>query len=220
MSKPLRQGQLLHLAAIAAMLGLSAWAWGQLPPDARVPTHWNLAGDVDGTSGKAQGLLFAPLLSLAMLAVFTALPALEPRREHLAASADAYAVVWGGVAVLLGIVHGGIVLAALGHDVPVDRAMPLLVGGLFLALAWAMPRIQSNFMLGIRTPWTLSSEHSWRRTHAAGRWVFGGVGLAMMAMALVGGGEQAFAVVIGGAVASALALVAYSYAMWRQDPAR
>lgn len=218
MKKTLRRSQLLHLAAVAAMFLLTAWAWGQLPPDAQIPTHWNASGDVDQTSSKAFGLMFAPLLSLAMLALFTVLPAIEPRREHLEASATAYAVAWSGIALLLALIHAGIVLAAFGYDVPMDRAMPLLIGFLFLGLAWAMPRIQSNFMLGIRTPWTLSSEYSWQRTHAAGRWVFGAIGIAMVAMGLVGVGEQGFMVVIGGAVAASLALAGYSYLMWRQDP--
>lgn len=40
---------------IAAMLGLSAYAWNTLPPDARIPAHWNVARKVDGFGSKLEG---------------------------------------------------------------------------------------------------------------------------------------------------------------------
>lgn len=220
MNRAFRPIQLAHLVLLLAMLGLSAWGWSQLPLDARIPTHWNIDGVVDDTSGKAVGLLMLPGISLAVLALFSAIPAIEPRRRNLEASSAAYRVIWGGVALMFAVLHGMMVLAALGFDVPIERVVPVLIGALFLAMAWVMPGIRSNFMVGIRTPWTLSSEYSWRRTHEAGRWVFGAVGVALLVYGLFGTGEQLLIYVIVGAVASSLVLVAYSYAMWRADPQR
>jgi uncharacterized membrane protein len=211
---------LFHAATLLAMLAITAWAWGRIPPGAQIPTHWNAAGEVDGTSGRAFGLLIIPGVSLVIFALFMVVPSIEPRRRHLEQSASAYAVVWAGVATLMLIIHAIVVAAALGHSPVVAQWMPGLIGALFLAMAYVLPRIQSNFMLGIRTPWTLSSEYSWRQTHLAARWVFGVVGVLLIGLAVIGAGDAAFTVTIVAAVAGAVGLFAYSFITWRQDPER
>lgn len=38
---------IIDLFSIAVMFGLSVWAWGQLPPHARVPIHFDITGTPD-----------------------------------------------------------------------------------------------------------------------------------------------------------------------------
>ena len=43
-----------------------------------------------------------------------------------------------------------------------------------------MGQIRSNFMMGIRTPWTLSSDLAWEKTHRLGGWLFMVAGALMI----------------------------------------
>ncbi|KEF37930.1 SdpI/YhfL protein family [Schinkia azotoformans MEV2011] len=46
-----------------------------------------------------------------------------------------------------------------------------------------MSRIQFNYTMGIRTPWTLANEEVWRRTHQLGGplWLIGGIIIIILA---------------------------------------
>ena len=61
-------------------------------------------------------------------------------------------------------------LGSLGHVLNIAgissmRFGPTTSGIMILLLANVLPRLQPNWWVGIRTPWTLSSAESWNRTH-------------------------------------------------------
>ncbi len=82
-----------------------------------------------------------------------------------------------------------------------------------------MHKIRPNWFVGIRTPWTLSSELSWRKTHRLGGWVLALMGLALVVSGLVGS-PAAFGVALIFLVAGIIFLFVYSYLVWRVDPER
>lgn len=53
MPKMRRIARVVIAIALVAVFAIAIWAYPQLP--ARVPTHWNAAGEVDGYSGRAFG---------------------------------------------------------------------------------------------------------------------------------------------------------------------
>lgn len=211
---------LASLVIVATMLGVSAWAWGQLPPGASVPVHWDVNGEPNGYAPKEVALLISPVLGLLLTGLFWVLPRVEPRRLHLLGSGRAYGALWLAALLLVLGVHVVTTLAVAGHAVAVGQWVLAGVGALFVVIGAVLPGVQSNFLLGIRTPWTLSSERSWRLTHRVGGLLFAAFGVAFVLVALLGAGGAALAVVfVAGAVALAL-LVAYSYLVWRSDPDR
>jgi uncharacterized membrane protein len=201
-----------------AMLLIAAWGWAQLPPGADVPIHWNAAGVADEFAPKELAFLLVPAIGLGVTALFWAIPSIEPRRSNLAKSRGPYAIAWSAVMLLLLGVQAVTVLAALGSTVNVAGLVLLGVGGLFIALGAVMPRVKSNFLFGIRTPWTLTSERSWERTQRAGGIVFVVLGVAFTVLGIVGGGSTAFIVLFVGMFIAIGVLVAYSYVVWRDDP--
>ena len=154
-------------------------------------------------------------------AILAVLPRFEPRRRNLARSAGAYRVVVVGVVVLLGGLHLVAVLAASGVAVEMGRVVSLGIGILFALIGNVLGKVRSNFMFGIRTPWTLASDRSWDRTHRfLGRiWVAGGLVLALLA--LVGAsGPVLFGWLAVSLLLSTIVAVVYSYRVWRDDPDR
>lgn len=215
-----RHGIMFSVAVIGAMLLASAWAWGQLPPEARVPVHWGVSGEPDGYGSKAEALLAAPLIAALLTALLALLPRIEPRRAHLEQSLDAYVAVWGALVLALAAIHAAIVGTALGSAVNVPAVIAGAVGVLFLVLGRVLGNVRSNFFFGVRTPWTLSSERSWEKTHRLAGRLFLVLGALVLLLALFGNSPLLFAALIGGALTAAVALLVYSWHVWRTDPDR
>jgi uncharacterized membrane protein len=91
------------------------------------------------------------------------------------------------------------------------------VGAFFMLLGFFMPRVHPNWFVGIRTPWTLSSDLSWQRTHKIGGVLFVVLGLLAVLSALVVPAASIWVLVVG-AVAMVVFLFAYSYSVWKNDP--
>jgi uncharacterized membrane protein len=108
--------------------------------------------------------------------------------------------------------------AALGWNVDTGRAVMGGVGVLLAVIGNYLPRIRSNWFLGIRTPWTLSSERVWRDTHRIGGRAFVLGGVAMVLAGFVPG-AFARALSVSVVVAAAGIPVVYSYLAWRREAA-
>jgi uncharacterized membrane protein len=212
-----KPGLLTSLAVGAVTWVASAWAWVQLPSNTTFPIHWGLAGTPDRYGGKFEALALLPLVTLAVVGLFLVLPRIEPRRLHLEQSWAAYTAVWIAVVVLLGGLQGAMLLSAFGVIVETGALITAGVGGLLIVIGLMMPRVRSNFMFGIRTPWTLTSERSWQQTHRLGAWLFGAFGVALIVAALVDSPLLALWVPIAGVVVLVVGLFGYSYLIWRED---
>ena len=207
-------------AIIGVMLLAAAWAWLKLPAGAQVPIYFDASGQANGYASEGWGLLLTPLIGIALLALLYYIPLAEPRGTNLAKSASAYNTVCISVMALLGVVQLLIVAVALGWQINASSAIIALVGLMFILIGRALPRVKSNFIFGIRTPWTLTSERSWTVTHRVGGWVFmiAGAVLATAAFLLP---EQAIVWVLIAVIAPVAVIPSLvSYLVWRKDPQR
>ena len=207
-------------AAVIGMLILSAWAWPQIPDGAQVPIHWGIDGTPDGYGPKWVGLLGIPILTALVVALLLVIPRFEPRRTNLERSATAYVAVGIAVTLFVTALHVAAVLAALGEDVNLGMVASIGIGLAFVVMGNYLGKTRSNWFFGIRTPWTLSSDLSWTRTHRLGGIAFVVVGLLVIVTALVAGPSVAIWVLLGGMAASIVGLLPYSYLVWRSDPDR
>lgn len=214
----LRPGLIGSAAILAVMIVLSAWTWAKIPAGQKVPVHWNIEGKVDQYGGKAEALLFMPALVAGCIAFLAALPWLEPRRLNITRSRKAYQAIWLAIVVMLGVCHCLMVMGALGITFNMNRIMPALIGAMLIVIGNYFGKLRSNFFAGIRTPWTLSSELSWNKTHRMGGWFMVVLGAALMITAIVGSGPVAVGVVLGGAAAFIVFTMVYSYIVWKGDP--
>ena len=56
-------------------------------------------------------------------------------------------------------------MQGLGYNVPMSYIVPVIVGLIFIIIGNYLQRVRSNYFMGIRTPWTLSNETVWKKTH-------------------------------------------------------
>lgn len=212
---------LFSAAVVGAMTLLSAWAWGQLPPDAQVPIHWGIDGHVDGYASKEIGLFLLPLTAAGIAALLAVIPRFEPRRANLERSRKAYGAIWIVIVALVGAVHALAVAVALGAVLDVTRLILIGTGVVFVVIGNFLPKVRPNYLMGIRTPWTLASDLSWVRTHRVGGRLFVVEGFVLIALGLLGARPEVLAVaVIGAIVIEIVVVVVYSYRVWKMDPAK
>lgn len=198
----------------AALLAVTWWAWDRLPP--HMATHWDASGHVNGYSPRAFGALFAPGLIVLLTLLFQVLPLLDPRRQNYEKFIHTYWVIANSVGLFVGVAHVLVIANALGYPVSMSRIVPLALGILFIALGNVLPRVEPNWFVGIRTPWTLSSDTVWRRTHRTGGWTFflGGCALLVEGMTPLRAYWPAMILTIAAAV---LIPVIQSYVLWKGE---
>lgn len=202
------------LLALVVAGAFSVWAYPHLP--AEVATHFDGAGEPNGWSSRLMAALMVPGLGLLAALIFVVVPQIDPRRANYALFGSTYALVVNAVLLLLAAVHIVVLGKAMGWAIDVGRVASFGVGGLFVLLGNVMTRIRPNWFMGIRTPWTLSSDTVWRKTHRFGGIAFVVAGLALIATGLAGASWLRYGA-IGGAVVAGLGSVLYSYVVWRQE---
>jgi uncharacterized membrane protein len=211
--------KMLCLSGLALLitLAITVWAWGKIPAEGQVPIHWNIRGEVDAYGSKEVALLLAPGILVLFTILLTFLPRIEPRWNNLQQSLKAYQIVWGLLITFFVILHVITVWAALGYTLNINMVMACVMGVLFLVIGNYLGKIRSNFMFGIRTPWTLSSELAWNKTHRLGGWLFFLTGLLVFVSGFVGNGALTMGILLAGILGSIVLLFGYSYAVWKRD---
>lgn len=169
--------------ATAAITGLvllsfiiSIYFYPQVPE--QMATHWNSQGEVDGYMSKLWGLFFMPLVITGLTIMFLVIPRIDPRKENIAKFRNYY----DGFIVLLILfmvaVHIQILLWNTGIKISPNAILPLGIGLLFYYIGILTENAERNWFIGIRTPWTLSSDRVWKRTNRLGGKLFKIAGIA------------------------------------------
>jgi uncharacterized membrane protein len=208
---------LAPLCIVAAFVA-SALVWSRLPE--RVPLHWDARGAVNGYGSRFEGAFVLPAAMLGLWLLLRALPRIDPRRANYAKFADTYDLIVNSLVGLFLVMHLALLGNSLGWPVSMDRVAPVLVGLQFLILGNALPRARPNWWFGIRTPWTLSNDRVWTRTHRIAGYLLAGAGAVLLLIGAFAPTSLAFALGVGVVVAACVASLIYSYFAWKQETSK
>ncbi|MBN1188980.1 MAG: SdpI family protein [Dehalococcoidales bacterium] len=208
------KNELLPLFFIAAMFVLATVAWPHAPD--RIPIHWGVSGEPNNYAGKV-GLFYPPLIALGIYFLLLFLPYIDPRRRNYEKFKGSYTVIRTILVFVFMCIQVFTVLWAFGIDVKINIAVPVIVGLLFIVLGNYMGKFKPNWFTGIKTPWTLSSDESWNKTHRLGGWLFVLYGLELAISAPF---QQEWLFITLGIVLGVIivTLYVYSYFAWKADP--
>ncbi len=199
---------------IVGMLVFLALAWPRLPE--RMAVHWNATFQVDRWGSRLSAAATFPVLALGFWVLIPLLRRIDPRREHYERFDDTFWIMVNLLVLMLTAMEVAIVGFNLGWPVDMQRVVLTMVGLLFVALGNYMPRVRSNWWLGIRTPWTLSSERVWRETHRLGGRTFVLGGLDTIVAAFLPKPVAPW-VALAGLLVGGFVPVVYSYVLWRRE---
>jgi uncharacterized membrane protein len=180
---------IVTLLLIAAAVGASAWLYPSLPQ--RIPTHWNIRGEIDGYGDKNWALFLLPAFMVPLTLLFYFLPALSPKHFEVDSFRSTYLYLMVLITAMLAYFHG-LTLYAVWKNTQgtgqFDLTRPMIAGMfLFFALMGnVMGKIRRNFYIGVRVPWTLASDRVWNDTHRLAAWVMVASGLVGFVLTVAG----------------------------------
>ena len=201
----------ITLIAIAVLAGLLLW--NRLPDP--MPGHWNAAGEIDGYISKFWGVFLLPIISIALTGLFLIVPRIDPLKANIAQFRAAFN--WFIVAFVVYILYLYILtlLAALGTLFNMTLMLLPAVGLLFIGIGYLMSGAKRNFFIGIRTPWTLSSDTVWDKTHKLGSRLFMLGGVVTILCAFLG--ESGIWIMLVAMLGASFVPIVYSYVLYQRE---
>ncbi len=213
--KPSCKTEWRSVLMILAAVALSIYFYNNFPE--QVPIHWNFQGDVDNYGSAAFGAFFLPALIILLYIFFLFLPILDPRQERYGEFISSYHLMKDIIIFSLLFIFILVGLVGLGYSVDISFWVPIMIGGLFVAIGSIMRQVKSNWFMGIRTPWTLSSETVWQKTHQLASKVMAISGLLIAATVLKPGAGFKIALLVIAISIVAIGLPLYSYIIFHQE---
>lgn len=182
---------------------------------AEIPTQWGFDGHVSYGPKRTIWTITGMLVFFSFL--YDYLPYIDPRRKNYQKFGSVYDYFCVGMQVFLTITVGIIVSESFYPGrINASKIVLLMLSILFLCIGNFMPKIQSNFFMGIKTPWTLSNEDIWRKTHRLGGKLYVGSGIIILMSALFLTMQITVVILMALVFGSTAAVYLASYLWWRK----
>lgn len=220
----IRKGIIWSAVALMAMLAITLWVGANLPAGDQIPVHFDAKGNPDRYGSKSEAMmgLWIILGTTAFISIVLAgIPKIMPREANFEKLEKAYFACWISVLLLMVGVTGIIawtMLKATSFGTAGTAPIRFLVIGMglfFVVLGNYLPKTRSNWVIGIRTPWTLSSETTWQKTHRITGRLFLAAGVFTVILALFAPPVVSILISAGSTLAVIIIGVFYSWRVWR-----
>jgi len=198
------------------LLTLVAWliALPHLP--ATMPIHWGENGEADGFATKINAMILTVGIMALIYFIITFIPRIDPRKENYKYFSKTYNILLNAVLLLFFFVNMSTILQGLGYNVPMSYIAPIMAGLVFIIIGNYLQRVRSNYFMGIRTPWTLSNETVWKKTHRLSGKIFFIGGLLILISAFLPDGYKS--VIMWGSIVLCVAIpYLYSYLAYKKE---
>ena len=195
------------------VLAVTACLYPRLPE--QIPTNWSVDGTV--TYSEKHEIWLIAGMGILFAVLFDILPKIDPRKENYKKFGSYYDGFCIAMQLFMAAMSALILLASFHPGkIAVSHIVAVLVGVLLMGLGNIMPEIKSNFYMGIKTPWTLSDDQIWHRTHRLGGRLFVAAGAVMVLSVLFLPLKPAFFLSMVCILAAALIPGVMSYFWWKK----
>lgn len=178
-------------------------------------SHWNAQGEVDGYMSKFWALFLMPIMSVGLFLMFIIIPKIDPLKKNIEKFRKYFDVFMVLIVLFMFYVFILTVVWNAGKSFNMGQAMTPAMGLLFYYVGVLIGHAKRNWFVGIRTPWTLSSEKVWEKTHKLGSKLFKIAGI----IAFLGIFFPSFAIwiVLVPVLFVAFYTLAYSYIIYQKE---
>jgi len=203
----------LWVVLLLLSVGVAFYYYPQMP--ARMATHWNFEGEANGYSSRFVGVFLFPMTMLIMAVLFLVIPRIDPLKNNIKGFLVYYQRFVTILLIFLMVVFLQTFLWNLGGGLSVRFVVPVGIGILFYYSGALCLRAKRNWFIGIRTPWTLSSDKVWKKTHQLGGRLFQIAGVLAVVGAFLG--KYALYLVIVPVISLSIFIVFYSYFVYKKE---
>lgn len=181
-----------------------------------VASHWNAQGNVDGYASRGGEVFAVPIIFLIVALLLYAVPRIDPHRKNIEKFRKYYDYFLIAFAIFFYYLYLVMLLWNVGYQFNTVLALLPALAALFYLLGLILPHTEQNWTMGIRTPWTLSSETVWKKTHIVGGWAFKAYALIILCGILLPLSATIWLIVLP-IIIIALGLVVYSYVLYEKE---
>jgi len=159
----MRKSELIIVVIILLSFAVGIHYYPQMPD--RIASHWNAQGQVDGYMSKFWGLFLMPIISVGLLLLFILIPRIDPLKSNI----QQFRKYFDGFVVLIMVFLFYLYLLTIfwnsGNRFNMIAFLSPAFAILFYYSGILIENTKRNWFIGIRTPWTLSSDRVWDKTH-------------------------------------------------------
>lgn len=205
--------QILTMIILALSFIIGIFAYNFFPD--KIASHWGSDGQVDGYMPKFWGIFLIPLISVGMLLLFYFLPKLDPLKKNYKKFNNYYDLFILIIILFMFYVYLLTIFWNFGIKFNMTFALIPALGFLFIYIGIILKNLKRNWFIGIRTPWTISSDIVWKRTHELGSKLFIFSGLIIL-LGIFFPNQMIWFVLVP-ILISSIWLVIYSYLEYRKE---
>lgn len=205
--------ELILWVLIAIPFVYLAMVWKTLPP--QIATHFDLAGNPNDWTDKNSMPLMIGALGIGTYLLMLLIPVFDPKKKI-----DQMGEKYYSLRLLMTLFMSvlSVYLLYVGNKGEINPNLLIgLIGALYAVLGNYLQTVKPNYFIGIRTPWTLENDETWKKTHrlASRLWISGG--LLVIIVALVTTSNQLLAIFFGTITAIvSLVPVIFSYTEFKK----
>jgi uncharacterized membrane protein len=170
----MRKSYILIFIIILLLFGIGIYAYPSLPD--QLVSHWGANGEPNGYMGKFWGVFLTPVISLVMLLFFIILPKIDPLKANYAKFQKYFDGFISALILFLFYIYLLTLAWNLGYRYDMMRWLTPAISALIYSTGVLISKTERNWFIGIRTPWTISSDRVWADTHRLGGILFKAAG--------------------------------------------
>ena len=164
---------ILGIIAISFLIGI--YLYPQMPE--RMASHWGAQGEVNGYASRFVGLFLMPLISVFIFLLLMAVPKIDPFKKNIEKFKNYYEGFILFIILFLFYIYALSLAWNLDYRFNMTTMMTPALGLLFYYTGALTENAKRNWFIGIKTPWTLSSDIVWAKTHKLGGKMFKASGI-------------------------------------------
>lgn len=204
---------IIIILIILVSFAVGIYFFPQMPE--KMASHWNIRSEVDGYIPKFWGLFLMPIISLGLFLLFLLIPKIDPLKENIKKFKKYFDWFVFLIIVFLFYLYFLTIIWNIGFRFDFVVFLMPAFSLLFYYIGILTENAKRNWFIGIRTPWTLSNDKVWEKTHKIGGKLFKIVGLIALSGIIFP--NYAFLLLIIPAIFSAIYVVVYSYFEYQKE---
>jgi len=155
--------QILIFVLVLLSFMIGSYFYPQMPD--KMASHWNAKGEVDGYNSNFWGIFLIPYMLSGLFLLYLLIPRIDPLKQNI----EKFRKYYDNFFILFFIYFLAIYLHGifwnLGIKISPNIILPISCSLLFFYVGILCENSKRNWFVGIRTPWTLSSDAVWGKTH-------------------------------------------------------
>lgn len=210
----MRRGDWILFIATGIFFITGALFYPFLP--ASVASHWNAEGVINGYTNRFLGAFLVPVIFLIIAVILVLVPRIDPKRENIFAFRHYFDYFRITLAFVFYYIYLLTLLIGVGYQFSFTTALIPAIAVLYYSIGIMLPHTKPNWSIGIRTPWTISSDAVWRSTHRAGGILFKWLGVLGL-LGMLFPSRTGFWFLTAPLIIAVIGLVIYSYILYERE---